>query len=699
GGIGLKLWDGTGPRPDSIKIKGLEIKNFGNAIYSSTTELTNVEIDSVLIHDNTSTAVLLYTQKNLKLTNSKIYSNQSNGVEIMRANNLILSGNEFYDNGNTEVTIIGIGKNVLVKNNKIGVSDNYTGKGKATQSLRILGNVDSILVRNNIIGNNQYGIFVDIDSTNSVVVEDNLIGVHNGSTTISTGFGILSSSGKMKLKNNIIANSDQYGVYAGHGVFELKRSLVYNSTLDNFKSNSTFKPTIDGYTTKKIVYGTTNPLDSVEIYVSDGRSPGANKAPLLKFLGITKADNQGNWNLQLSDTLGVNGKKYNLVALSTPIGKSTSDLSNQVLFETEKRICPVINTLDSGDGSLRSAIECANRGVFGSSITFQIPGTGEQTIQPLSPLPSLKSNIILDGFTQAGNGKYNIILDGSKDSTQGLGVGFSAKNTIVKGISFKNFKTGIFLYGTSDSNLISQNKFKNIKKQAIFVSGLCQFNSLENNVIDSVFSGIVLDGGSKNNKILGNSITNLASDGMRISGGSHNNSIAYNTIGKSIGYGVLVEAGITGNRIKKNFIGVDSLNNPLPIVKDGIKLENGSNATRITDNTIGNSGANAIYITSSLDTITGNFIGVTKSDINIANVKNGIYIDYQGGGKAVIGGDLAGEGNTLANNQNGIYVTQYSSGNNFIKNTFLKNKYKAILLEYIQGNSVNANNSKLLPIV
>ena len=44
---------------------------------------------------------------------------------------------------------------------------------------------------------------------------------------------------------------------------------------------------------------------------------------------------------------------------------------------------PVINTNDSGAGSLRQAITDADAAGDGSVITFQIPGSGVQTIAPV----------------------------------------------------------------------------------------------------------------------------------------------------------------------------------------------------------------------------------------------------------------------------------------------------------------------------
>ncbi len=86
----------------------------------------------------------------------------------------------------------------------------------------------------------------------------------------------------------------------------------------------------------------------------------------------------------------------------------------------------VANTNDSGVGSLHWTIETANvNGTSGiDTITFNIPGTGVQTIQPLSPLPEITSALIIDGTTQRGYSSSPLIeLDGSQAGTNAVGLG------------------------------------------------------------------------------------------------------------------------------------------------------------------------------------------------------------------------------------------------------------------------------------
>ncbi|MGH7140512.1 MAG: choice-of-anchor U domain-containing protein, partial [Pirellulales bacterium] len=74
----------------------------------------------------------------------------------------------------------------------------------------------------------------------------------------------------------------------------------------------------------------------------------------------------------------------------------------------------VTTTADSGPGSLRQAILNANANP-GSDITFDLPGSGPQTIQLLSPLPAVTANVTIDGSTEPGySGTPLVVLDGSQ---------------------------------------------------------------------------------------------------------------------------------------------------------------------------------------------------------------------------------------------------------------------------------------------
>ena len=63
----------------------------------------------------------------------------------------------------------------------------------------------------------------------------------------------------------------------------------------------------------------------------------------------------------------------------------------------------VTTTADSGPGSLRQAILDANANPGTDAIAFNIPGTGVQTIVPLTALPVITEAVTIDGYMQPGS--------------------------------------------------------------------------------------------------------------------------------------------------------------------------------------------------------------------------------------------------------------------------------------------------------
>src|SRR5690606_16342438 len=63
----------------------------------------------------------------------------------------------------------------------------------------------------------------------------------------------------------------------------------------------------------------------------------------------------------------------------------------------------VLNTNDTGPGSLREAIELANATPGADEIAFAIPGDGPHTIAPAEPLPMIAEPVLIDGYTQPGS--------------------------------------------------------------------------------------------------------------------------------------------------------------------------------------------------------------------------------------------------------------------------------------------------------
>ena len=130
----------------------------------------------------------------------------------------------------------------------------------------------------------------------------------------------------------------------------------------------------------------------------------------------------------------------------------------------EVRVVPatyvVTSTDDTGAGSLRQAIEDANANPGADTVAFNIPGTGVQTIAPLSDLPDITDTVTIDGFTQSGasantnatgvvNTVLTVVIDGAGTTygTTGLRV-FSGGST-VQGLSFVRWQAAVQVRGNN----------------------------------------------------------------------------------------------------------------------------------------------------------------------------------------------------------------------------------------------------------
>lgn len=102
----------------------------------------------------------------------------------------------------------------------------------------------------------------------------------------------------------------------------------------------------------------------------------------------------------------------------------------------------VSNVLDSGEGSLRQCITCANESDNYKVISFNIPGSGDHTINLASSLPSISGDsTVIDASTQTGNfpmaGKVTIDVTGVLDYNR-VGVRVSADNVEIYGTRWIN---------------------------------------------------------------------------------------------------------------------------------------------------------------------------------------------------------------------------------------------------------------------
>jgi hypothetical protein len=226
----------------------------------------------------------------------------------------------------------------------------------------------------------------------------------------------------------------------------------------------------------------------------------------------------------------------------------------------------VTSTADSGAGSLRAAIAQVNADKTDSPlnpdrINFQIPGSGIQTIQPLSPLPHISRPVVIDGYTQPG-AQQNTLATGDNAN---LLIGLQG-NLLLPG------SNGLVITGSSTI-------------RGLFIGGFTGFGGL-------IGSGIFVQG--KDNRVQGNFLY-PNQDGVRIVNGFNNlvgtdesdpqiidvegdgfsDAGERNVIVANSADGVEISGG-SGNYISGNFIGAD------PSGHDGPAFPNGGAGVRIT---------------------------------------------------------------------------------------------------------------------
>lgn len=314
----------------------------------------------------------------------------------------------------------------------------------------------------------------------------------------------------------------------------------------------------------------------------------------------------------------------------------------------------VVNTNDSGAGSLRQAIADAVASPVGTDrIIFNIPtvdpgydtATGVWTIRPLSDLPLIYTgNITIDGTTQPNHNPDGpeILIDGSEAA---LNAGFQivASNICINGLAVGGFQYGFLFAGTS-------------------VSG----SSVTNNYI-----GVLPDGHTPLPNQYGIGLSTYASIGA-----AHRVTIADNLIsGNSMAGIALVsvhEINVVGNKIGTDHTGLLAVPNGQGIyLTASYNNVIGGNELSTRNLISGNTGA-AIVLDGNgtrANSVQGNYIGVDVSGAAPLGNHYGIVIQTNANGN-IIGGNTSGERNIIsANSEIGIYVE--SSDSNVVSGNFI----------------------------
>ncbi len=293
----------------------------------------------------------------------------------------------------------------------------------------------------------------------------------------------------------------------------------------------------------------------------------------------------------------------------------------------------VVNTDDSGTGSLRWAIESANANPGLDLISFGIPGDGPHTIRPLTPLPHITDPVTIDGYTQpdatpatdSSPATLLIELDGSNvaDLHWDSGLTIGAGSSTVRGLAINRFgDAGIHIGDEAGGNVIEGNHI------GTDVTGMLDLGNYDDGV--RIWN-------TPNSRIGG---TTPAA--RNVISGSNDNGVE------------ILLAGATGNQVQGNYIGVDAAGTgPLGNPNDGVHITEEAGYNTIGPGNIisGNVGTGIEIFGEDVtgNQVVGNFIGTdVTGSAGLGNGDGGVRIWRSPGN--TIGGTSPGSGNVISGN-------------------------------------------------
>ncbi|HKJ82348.1 MAG TPA: carboxypeptidase-like regulatory domain-containing protein, partial [Ignavibacteriaceae bacterium] len=324
------------------------------------------------------------------------------------------------------------------------------------------------------------------------------------------------------------------------------------------------------------------------------------------------------------------------VNVSVNAGKIT--IQNFGLFPV--RIFVVVNTNDSGPGSLRQAILDANAHPGKDEIHFNIPGAGPFTIQPITSLPQIIDPVLIDGYSQPGasantnqpelgtNAILKIEIDGI--NAGGSGLNFLSGNSTVRGLSIYHFDVSAISLETGGGNIIEGNF---LGTDALGIAGYGNRRG-------------ILIAGSNNNKVGG------TSPGAR------------NLISANYGRNISIGGPAIGNVIQGNLIGCN-ITGSAALGTNGISVLFADADSNIIGGTtagerniiVGSNTLAGIVIQGKNNFVQGNFVGTNVTGTAaVGDTVSGILINN--GSNNIIGGSASGARNLISGNgKYGLWIS------------------------------------------
>ena len=400
------------------------------------------------------------------------------------------------------------------------------------------------------------------------------------------------------------------------------------------------------------------------------------------------------------------GTLVNNAVLNTVIDGKTIPLNSSSLTTQAIYTFVVLNTNDSGFGSLRQVILNANAHPGPDAITFDIgPTFPSLSIAPASPLPPVTQPVSIDATTQPGYAGTPIVeLDGENAGAGTNGLALVGGGITVRGLAINRFAAaGVAIVdpaggpsSTAASDTI-QGDFIGTDRSGTTAlpndgGGLVIVGSTPNqiggalpgaaNLISgNAFANVLLAGPATGNVIAGNLIgpdltgthaLSASTAGILIQD-AHGNTIGGANVisGNSIGV-MILGADASSNLVTGNRVGTDPTGlAPLGNTAVGVFVQ--APANTISNNLIS---ANLVGLrlyspAAAGNVVTGNLVGTNATGLNsLGNLTDGIFIDH--GVNNVIGGTNPGSRNVISGNKSvGVQIYGSTASGNFILGNYI----------------------------
>jgi hypothetical protein len=324
------------------------------------------------------------------------------------------------------------------------------------------------------------------------------------------------------------------------------------------------------------------------------------------------------------------------------------------------------STTGLGTCTLRDAITFANAN-SGSTIAFNISGSGVQTIAPATPYPIISAPVTIDGYTQPG----------SSPNTNGPGLGDNSTHLIEINSAGPGSGHGLdFFPGSAGST----------------VRGLVINRSQAAAIADFGANNVTIEGCFLGTDPTGTSVPGPEAYGVLIDDGATGVHVggttpdARNVISGAgvtgVGFGDFDGGGGSGNFVEGNLIGTNAAGTGSLPNDFGIDLASGASnvtvggTTAAARNVISGNSGRGILLGNSIgagtvvnNTIEGNWIGTdVTGTLPLGNGEYGVECNDLNN---TIGGSAAGAGNVIAFNAFGGINTEGGANGLVVKGNFI----------------------------